>query len=62
MLGALTELGFAGLAGYAGVVLLLYLLQRRLLFLPTAEHITPQVSPSDFTLAQDKADTSTYHK
>lgn len=44
MLGALTGLGFAGLAGYVGVVLLLYLLQRRLLFLPTAEHITPQAA------------------
>jgi hypothetical protein len=27
-----------------------------------AVHITPQVSPSDFTLVQDKADTSTFHK
>jgi uncharacterized protein len=44
MLGALTGLGFAGLAGYASVVLLLYLLQRRLLFLPTAEHISPQAA------------------
>jgi uncharacterized protein len=44
MLGALTGLGFAGLAGYAGVVLLLYLLQRRLLFLPTTERITPQAA------------------
>jgi uncharacterized protein len=44
MLGELTGLGLAGLAGYAGMVLLLYLLQRRLLFLPTAEHITPQAA------------------
>ena len=42
MLAALTELGCAGIAGYAGLVLLLYLLQRRLLFLPTAEHVTPR--------------------
>jgi hypothetical protein len=27
-----------------------------------AVHVTPQVSPSDFTLQPDKADTSTYHK
>ena len=42
MLAALTELGCAGIVGYAGLVLLLYLLQRRLLFLPTAEHVTPR--------------------
>ena len=44
MLGALTGLGLAGLAGYAGVVLLLYLLQRRLLFIPTTDHISPQAA------------------
>jgi uncharacterized protein len=44
MLGALTGLCVAGLAGYAGVVLLLYLLQRRLLFFPRAEHIAPQAA------------------
>jgi uncharacterized protein len=42
MLGALTGWGLAALAGYVGVVVLLYLAQRRLLFFPTAEHILPQ--------------------
>jgi uncharacterized protein len=42
MLGALTGWGLAALAGYVGVVVLLYLAQRRLLFFPTAGHILPQ--------------------
>jgi uncharacterized protein len=44
MLGTLTGLCLAGLAVYAAVVLLLYLLQRRLLFFPIAEHIGPQAA------------------
>jgi uncharacterized protein len=44
MLSALTGLGLAGLAGYAGVVLLLYLVQRRLLFVPVAERIAPHAA------------------
>jgi uncharacterized protein len=47
MLGALIGWGLVGLAGYAGVVLLLYLMQRRLLFFPTAEHVTPQAAGFD---------------
>jgi len=47
MLGTLTEFGFAGLAAYAGVVLLLYLMQRRLLFFPSAEHVSPQAAGFD---------------
>jgi uncharacterized protein len=47
MLGALIGWGLAGLGGYAGVVLLLYLMQRRLLFFPTAQHITPQAAGFD---------------
>jgi uncharacterized protein len=44
MLGTLTGWGLAGLAGYVGVVLLLYVMQRRLLFLPTAQQIAPQAA------------------
>lgn len=44
MLGQLTGLSLAGLAGYAGVVLLLYLLQRRLLFVARADRIAPQAA------------------
>jgi uncharacterized protein len=44
MLSALTDLSLGGVAGYAGLVLLLYLMQRRLLFVPTALRVLPQTA------------------
>ncbi len=40
-LGALSWIGAAAILGYAGVVLLLYLMQRRLLYLPAATRSGP---------------------